>query len=181
MQFTHENINPPRTSRISALAALLLIAPAALAAQEAAGTKAPVALNQVISSNPLALMFKYGNVEFERKHTGSSTFGLSASSLGFNDATYRNAQVFYRYYPQGAALTSFYIGGRGGVHRVSGEGQSAHAFGFGVELGYAWLLGAQRNFAISLGVGATRLFGGDLKDFSVVFPTVRLINLGWSF
>ncbi|CAN5603861.1 hypothetical protein BH23ACI1_BH23ACI1_32040 [soil metagenome] len=121
VQFTHENINPPRTSRISALAALLLLAPAALAAQEAAGTKAPVAHNQVISSNPLAFMFKYGNVEFERKHTGSSTFGLSASSLGFDDATYRNAQVFYRYYPQGAALTSFYIGGRGGVHRVSGR------------------------------------------------------------
>jgi hypothetical protein len=170
-----------RPSRIAAVTACVLLAPSALAAQEAAGTKTPVAHNQVISANPLALMFKYGNVEFERKHTGSSTFGVSASSFGFDDANYRNAQAFYRYYPQGAALTGFYLGGRGGVHRVSGDGESAHAFGLGIEVGYSWLLGAQRNFAVSLGAGATRLFGGDMRDFSVVVPTLRLINVGWSF
>ena len=38
-----------------------------------------------------------------------------------------------------------------------------------------------RNFALGLGIGASRLFGGDLEDTSAYLPTVRLINVGWAF
>jgi hypothetical protein len=145
------------------------------------GTRTPVANKNVISANPFLLMAEYFNAEFERKHTDSSTFGLSASSVGLDDANYRNLQAFYRYYPQRASLTGFYIGGRAGVHRVSGDNDAGNAFGLGFEVGYSWLFGAERHFGVSIGAGATRLFGGDLDDASFVIPTVRLINVGWSF
>ena len=135
----------------------------------------------MVSANPFLLMAEYGNVEFERKHTDSSTFGVSASNSGLDGADYRNFQAFYRYYPQGASLTGFFFGGRGGVHRVSEAGESDHAYGLGFELGYGWLFGEKRNFAVSLGAGATRIFGGDMDGGSVFVPTLRLVNIGWSF
>ena len=161
---------------------VLAAAPSLASAQTIApGTKLPVSNKQVVSANPFLLMAEWVNVEFERKLTDSGTVGVSASSVGIDDADYRNFQAFYRFYPQGASLTGFYIGGRGGVHRVSEGRESGTAFGLGFELGYGWLFGAKRNFAVSLGAGATRLFGGDLHGASPLIPTLRLVNIGWSF
>lgn len=162
------------------LAALLTAAPSPASAQSS-GTRVPVANKNIISANPFLLMAEYANVEFERKANEQSTFGVSASSFGFDDAKYRNLQAFYRYYPQGASLTGFYIGGRGGLHRVSDDESAEHAFGLGFEVGYGWLFGAKRNFGVSVGAGATRLFGGDMRGHSVLIPTLRLLNIGWSF
>ena len=158
----------------------LLLVPSDVFAQ-ADGVKFPVANKQIVSSSPFLLMGKYFNVEFERKATESATFGVSASAFGLEEADYRNFQAFYRYYPQGASLTGFFIGGRGGVHRVSAHDDAGHAFGLGFELGYGWLFGSKRNFAVSIGAGATRLFGGDMEEASVFLPTLRLVNIGWSF
>lgn len=171
-----------RSVSLSIVLVSSLIAPAVTEAQTPGeGMRLPVAHKQVVSANPFLLMAEYVNVEFERKATETGTFGVSASTVGFDDADYRNLQAFYRYYPQGAALTGFYFGGRAGVHRVSARDESANTFGLGFEIGYGWLLGKERNFAISVGAGATRLLGGDLDGVSPVIPTFRLVNLGWSF
>ena len=175
-------ILPARRVFAGLLLSAVVAAPSSAFAQSpAAGTRLPVTNKNVLSANPFLLMAEYVNVEFERKHTESSTFGLSASSFGLDDADYRNFQAFYRYYPQGASLTGFYLGGRGGVHRVSEGREAGNAFGLGFEIGYGWLLGAKRNFAVSVGAGATRLFGGDVEGASALIPTLRLVNLGWSF
>ncbi len=42
-------------------------------------------------------------------------------------------------------------------------------------------MGERENVSVALGVGATRLFGGDLDDVSVTVPTLRLVNIGWAF
>jgi hypothetical protein len=158
------------------------LVPAVAAAQiSTEGTRVPVTRNQVVSANPFLLLAEYVNVEFERKASETGTFGVSASRFGFGDANYRNLQAFYRYYPQGAALTGFYLGGRGGVHRIAVDDDSGDAFGLGVEIGYSWLFGKERNFAVSMGVAATRLLGSDLEGASPVIPTFRLVNVGWSF
>jgi hypothetical protein len=154
---------------------------ASTAQAQSPGTRVPVANKQVVSANPFLLMAEWANVEYERKASERFTFGASVSSVGIDSADYRNVQGFYRYYPQGASLTGFYLGARGGMHRVSEGDDAGHAFGLGFELGYGWLFGSKRNFAVSLGAGATRLFGGDLDDASVLIPTLRLVNLGWSF
>jgi len=52
-------------------------------------------------------------------------------------------------------------------------------FGAGVELGYTWLMGANKNWYLGMGVGVTRLLGG-LSD-SFTFPQVRLVNFGYAF
>lgn len=166
---------------VSAAIVVSLFALPAGAEAQTEGTRVPVVNKQVISANPFLLIAEYANVEFERKGSEKTSFGVSASSVGFDDADYRNFQAFYRYYPQGASLTGFYIGGRGGVHRVSDDERSGTAFGLGFELGYGWLFGAKRSFAVSLGAGATRLFGGDMHGHSAFVPTLRLVNVGWSF
>ena len=162
------------------LGALSLIGASAVFAQEA--TRTPVPHNQVLSANPFGLMFEWFNADYERKINESSTWGLSGSFLSLGDDTdYLNTQMAYRYYPQGAALTGFYLGGKGGVHRAGVEDDSELLFGLGFELGYNWLLGARRNVSVGIGAGATRLFGGVLEDTSVAIPTLRLVNVGIAF
>ena len=157
------------------------LTPVALYAQHTQPAPAPAGPGQAFTANPFLLILKDFNLEYERRHLGSTTFGVSTSGIGVGDAEYRNLQGFYRYYPQGLSLSGFYVGGRGGLHRVSVDDKSGTFLGVGFELGYTWLLGSQRNFSVSIGAGATRLFGGDLNDVSLVVPTVRLVNLGWAF
>jgi hypothetical protein len=146
------------------------------------GTKTPVPHAQIVSANPFMLMFEWFNVEYERKLSPTATAGASVSflSLDGGDADYLNGTALVRYYPQRAALSGFYLGGRLGVHHVDGVGSSGNFFGAGFEIGYGWMLGANRNFSISTGAGATRLFGGALDDVSLTIPTLRL-NVGWGF
>ncbi len=150
---------------------------------QATGTKVPVAQNQVISANPFLLLWGWVNVEYERKISPTTTAGATGSMLSLDDGDekYKSLNGFVRYYPQGAALTGFYLGGRLGVHQVTDDGDDDHAFGLGVDLGYSWLLGVDRRFYVGIGIGATRLFGGDIDHGSVVLPTVRLVNVGFSF
>lgn len=163
-----------------ALAALLCCAPPALA-QSQDSTKAPVPHDQIISANPFGLMLRWWNVEFERKATGSSTWGVAASFLTAGDVDFGSVNALYRYYPQGAALSGFFLGGRAGLYRGWDDVESGNGFGLGFEIGYTWLLGARRNFAISLGAGLTRIVAGNIEDGPSVLPTIRLLNLGIAF
>jgi len=139
--------------------------------------------NQVISGNPFLLLGEWANVELERKVSLSGTVGVVGSMVSFEggDVNYKSLNGFYRHYPSGA-LTGFYLGGRLGVHRGSDKNDEGHVFGFGVDMGYSWLLGANGNFYVGLGIGATRFFGGDLDtDGRVILPSLRLLNVGYAF
>ena len=87
----------------------------------------------------------------------------------------RHASAVFRFYPQGAALTGLYIGPRFGIYNVEEDDEAYSGAGVGFDLGHTWLLGANRNFQIGLGAGATKLFSGE------VVPTVKLVNIGWAF
>jgi hypothetical protein len=94
--------------------------------------------------------------------------------------------VLVRYYPQGAALKGFFLGGRTGVYHVAHDDDridddQATFFGAGFELGYTWLMGRQQRIGVSLGAGANRLFGADLDGASLTLPTVRLVHVGIAF
>jgi uncharacterized protein DUF3575 len=166
---------------VSVFVAIVLLLVAASAHAQTAVPQPLSENKQTVSANPFLLMFSVFNVEYERKLTTATTLGASTSILGFDDATYRNVSAFYRYYPQGHALSGFYIGGRGGAHRVSLDRESGVFFGLGFELGYDWLLGREKNFSVGIGAGATRLFGGDLDGVALTIPTFRFVNIGWSF
>jgi hypothetical protein len=161
---------------------LMLVDPGSVAAQDE-GTKVPVRQNQVLSTNPFLLLGEWANLEYERKVSPTTTMGIGGSLVSFDDGDdrYQSLVGLVRHYPQGAPLTGFYFGGRLGVHAVSSDDDDGHAYGLGVDVGYSWLLGAERNFYIGLGIGATRLFGGDMPDARVVIPSIRLLNVGFSF
>ena len=171
------------TQTLVTLAVLMLGGLPTEARAQEAGTRAPVPHVQAISANPFLLLFEWFNIEYEHKVSDTGTFGFIASGFSFDegDETYRGFSGFYRFYPQGAALSGFSLGGRLGYHRISDDGDHGDAFALGVDLGYSWLLGAKRNFYIGLGLGATRLFGGDVDDGRVVIPSLRLINVGFAF
>jgi hypothetical protein len=170
----------PSLVRIFVLTLVIFAASAStLFAQE--GTKTPVTHNQTISANPFGLMLKWFNAEYERKLTNTMTIGASGSNFGLGDADLQRVNALFRYYPQGAALTGVFLGARGGVARVSDDHESAQAFATGVEIGYSWLFGSKRNVGLSIGAGVDRLFGGDLDNFDMVWPNVRLVNVGIAF
>lgn len=172
--------SPSVALRVAVLIAVM-IAVSVPAASAQDGTKTPVEHNQTISVNPFGLMLKWFNAEYERKLTNTITIGATGSTFGIGDADLQRFNALFRYYPQGAALTGVYLGGRGGVARVSDGDESAHAFAAGVEIGYSWLFGAKRNVGLSIGAGVDRLFGGDLDHFDIVWPNIRLVNVGIAF
>jgi Protein of unknown function (DUF3575) len=160
---------------------LLVVVPATHARAQDEGTTTPVARNQVISASPFLLMFKWFNVDYERRVSPSVTLGASGSYLPVDGFDYGRATLHARYYPQGAALTGFYMGGQTGIHRAGTKRDHGVFFGAGVDVGYAWLLGAKRNHAFSVGLGTTRLFGRDLDGYALMIPNARLVNIGFAF
>ena len=147
-------------------------------------------LRNVVSANPFLLIATWFNAEYERAITVSSTVGIRVStvSLGFDDdvvgndddAEYYSGRVFWRYYPN-EAYRGFFFGLDAGVTSVDDTDETHTVGGAGFELGYGWLLGRRRNFYISIGAGADRLFGSDLADAPEVIPTVRILNIGFAF
>ena len=154
----------------AALSGIMLLVPAAAHAQQP---------NQQVSASPFLIMYKYFNVEFERRATDATTWGVSTSLLPGRTADYRNVGGFWHFYPGGRALQGFYIGGRVQVHHASALHQSATLGGVGFELGKNWIVG--RRTLIGIGVGATRLFGGPLEGESLTLPTFRIANVGITF
>jgi hypothetical protein len=173
---------------IVATALLALLTPTQSTAQ-AEATPDPVLHRNAVSANPFLLIATWFNAEYERAVSGNSSLGLRISTLnigtdvdanGDDDANYYSGRAFWRYYPT-LAFTGFYLGIDVGVTGLEETGDSHTVMGAGFELGYNWLLGARRNFYISIGAGADRLFWGELGDASAVIPTIRVINIGWAF
>lgn len=173
----------PYAFALAAGAAVVLLASSPVQAQAQAqeGTRPAVPHDQVLSANPFGLMLRWWNVEFERKFSPSSTWGVSTSFLTLEGSDFASLNALYRYYPQGAALSGFFLGGRVGLYHVSDAVESGEALGLGFEIGYTWLLGARRNVALSLGAGLSRIVAGDVMDGPSVLPTVRLLNVGIAF
>jgi hypothetical protein len=171
----------PYALALAAGAAAVLLGSTPALAQSEESTMTPVPHQQMVSANPFGLMLRWWNVEFERKFTPSSTWGASTSFLTLEGLDYASVNALYRYYPQGAALSGFFLGGRAGLFYVPNESNSGTAFGLGFELGYTWVLGARRNVGLSLGAGLTRIIAGDIMDGPSVLPTIRLLNVGIAF
>jgi hypothetical protein len=173
---------------------VLVVIPLAVSS-EGLAAEGSVAPQHVLSTNPILVMFTWYNLEYEQAFTETTSGGITASYVKFGDEddfdeeTYTSVSAVCRYYPQGSVLHGFFFGGRLGYYSVTaqeditGDEESGKFFGFGIDIGYNWLLGVEEKFAVSLGIGAVRLFGGDLEDVdvSLTLPTVRLINVGIAF
>ena len=184
-----------RTRCLAALVLLAVLSAGVPAAAQTTDEGLPPG-KHMITTNPFLLLFSWWNAEYEYRLNSTSTIGLAGSYNVFEDdeseldgekAEYYSGYAVYRYHPSGKAHSGFYFGGRLGVTSIAveyfdgSEEETGTAYGFGIELGYTWLLGDKQNFAISLGVGATRLFGSDLEDETGFLPIIRLANIGVAF
>ncbi len=167
--------------RVLAIPALvfLVLSPLQVQAQEVA--REPVSHQHVISGSPLLLIAGSFNAEYERMLAESLTVGIAGGWLDLGEEENTSVTGFLRFYPQEAAFTGYYLGSRAGFYRVDDGGDPSNAFGIGVDIGYAWVLGPGRSFYVGLGMGATHLFSGNLGDASRTIPSLRVIDIGIAF
>jgi hypothetical protein len=194
------------TRRLCFVAILLFVTPAArLAAQDSGdfqrretlrinwnGKDVPLRLN-LLSINPLGVVFEYFSGEFEHATTRATSLAIGASYTSPFDISYTSVDLIGRYYPAEQGLRGFSIGPTLGYTSVSDDYSCApptfdvcstsksNAVTAGIQLDYSWILGPSQHFGIELGLGAKRLFyQGDHGRGSDALPTGRL-SVGYSF
>jgi hypothetical protein len=172
-------VRPRSVPGLVGLCALLAFAFLASAAEAEAQQAQRTQYQQVISANPFGLLLEFFNAEYERVATESSTAGFGGSFFDRSDDTYLNADVFWRYYPQGTPLDGWAFGAKMGLTRITAQGSF---FGFGFDVNRSWLLGANENFYVGIGIGLKRLLGAsDVENAPAMIPTIRLVNVGFAF
>jgi hypothetical protein len=153
------------------------------------GRSVPLREN-LISINPLGIVFEYFSGEFEHAVSRSTSLALNASYASPFDFSYTSVDAIARYYPSEQGLRGFAIGPTVGYTPVVDNytcyggctsSPATNAFTLGMQFDYSWILGPSQHFGIELGLGAKRLFyqkksGGG----SDALPTGRL-SVGYSF
>ena len=167
--------------------------------------------NTVLSVNPFGLMLDLFNAEIERVISPTSTIGFGGSGYfpqetqaddrycmdsgdlycvnnyqyEETDLNYINADVFWRYYPSGTALTGWMFGVKTGITDFFEEGTY---WGYGFDFNRSWLLGPEGKFYMGIGFGLKRLYktGGSTSDNPWFedrryIPTIRIVNVGIAF
>jgi hypothetical protein len=164
-------------SLMTIVAVLLLAIPHSVQAQD---TLPPVSHHQTLSANPFGFPFQWYNAEYERKMSEAFTVGISGSHFNQSWESMRRATLFTRFYPQRAALSGIYLGGRAGLMSSRRQGDRKCLSFAGVEIGRSWLVGPSRNVSFSVGVGLDRYFG-EREVTPAVYPSLRFINVGIAF
>jgi hypothetical protein len=153
-------------------------------AGDAQAQQEPPRYGQVISANPFGLLLEWFNAEYERVVGQETTAGFGGSYFTSSNRRYVNADLFYRYYPQGRALEGWTFGVKAGVTSVRREDEfdptDKTLFGFGFDVNRSWLLGARENFYVGVGFGLKRLLGAEENDLQYL-PTFRIVNIGLAF
>lgn len=146
----------------------------------------------LLSVNPLGVVFEYFSAEFEHSTTRATSLAVSGSYMSPFDITYTSFDVIGRYYPAEQGLRGFAIGPTVGYTQVKDKNTFAcwdvctpatttHATTVGVQIDYSWILGPSQHFGIELGLGAKRLFySGSSGGGSEALPTGR-VSVGYSF
>jgi len=182
-------------TQLLALASAVLIPFGASSAQVDATSGPLSGPSNVISLQPLnAVILTMYSGEYERRIGRELSFGFGATywDLGedSNELTYKSGDLKLRFYPQGNALHGFSFGGSVGLTSISAlsfDGtteESASGPSFGILIEHQWLMGASRNFAVALGVGAKAVMVDEDEissdDFIARYPTIR-ISVGYAF
>jgi hypothetical protein len=152
----------------------------------------PREYQNVISANPFGLLLEFFNAEYERKVGQTTSAGIGGSffsdSEDDDDFRYINGDVFFRYYPQGEVFNGWAFGAKVGLTSVrenlawADSRDAGTFFGFGFDVNRSWLLGANDNFYVGLGLGLKRLFGTSGEAFDLQYvPTFRIVNVGFAF
>jgi hypothetical protein len=144
------------------LAASALIASPALA-QSSDATHAGITRANLISANPIGLLFEWYNGELEHAITPTASLAVSGTSYDLNDSRYTSVDGIARYYPSARALHGFSVGGSIGFVSVNDNCSNCSntndfsAATIGVRGDYVWILGRDQRFSVETGIGAKRI------------------------
>lgn len=165
---------------ISALAFVVVATPAL--AQSVDGARSGLARPNLVSANPIGILFQWFNAEFEHAVAPTVSLAAAGSSYDFDDARYSSVDGIVRYYPAAKAVRGFSIGASVGYIDIDDDCDSCSDSGtsatVGVRADYVWIIGRDQHFSAQAGVGAKRLFNNDLGTEGV--PIGRL-SIGWAW
>lgn len=143
-------------------ASALITAPAF--AQSSDANRAGVARLNLVSANPIGLLFEWYNGEFEHAITPTVSLAVSGTSYDLNDARYTSVDGIARYYPSARALRGFSVGASVGFVGVNDNCNDSFcndndfsAATIGVRGDYVWILGRDQHFSVETGIGAKRI------------------------
>ena len=170
--------------------AIFLTLPVATHAQSNEASRGGLARANLISANPIGLLFQWYNGEIEHAVTSTVSIAASGSSYDFtNDTNYTSLYAIARYYPGAHAVKGFSVGASLGyiylkdqqsyTYDCTGCSQNSGSTGtVGVRADYVWILGRDQRFSAAMGIGAKRLFSNDFGTEGV--PIGRLsIGYAW--
>ena len=167
---------------VTAFAFVAIASPAL--AQSVDGTRSGLARQNLVSANPIGLLFEWYNAEYERAVSPTVSLAAAASSYSFDDATYASVDGIVRYYPGARALKGFSIGASVGYIDIDEDtcqgctDESGSSATLGVRADYVWILGRDQHLTAAAGIGAKRLLSNDLGTEGV--PIGRL-SIGWAW
>ena len=170
--------------RLALVGALLAASATAASAQAVEASRSGIKRTNLISANPIGILFEWYNGEYEHALTSTVSVAAAASRYDLDETEYQSIDGIVRYYPSGRALRGFSIGASVGYINVDedfdclgceDDGSSAT---IGVRADYVWILGRDQRFAAAAGIGAKRLLSNDLGTEGV--PIGRLsIGYAW--
>jgi hypothetical protein len=171
-----------KVSRMLFAAALVAASSSAASAQTVEGTRAGMPRVNLISANPIGLLFEWYNGEFEHALSSTVSLAVSGSRFDFDNANYTGVDGIARYYPSGRALRGFSFGLSAGFVNVDDDCDSCDDDGSSATIGvrgdYVWILGRDQRFAVAAGIGAKRLLNDNLGTEGL--PVGRLsIGYAW--
>jgi hypothetical protein len=171
-----------KVSRMLFAAALVAASSSAASAQTVEGTRAGMPRVNLISANPIGLLFEWYNGEFEHALSSTVSLAVSGSRFDFDDANYTGIDGIARYYPSGRALRGFSFGLSAGFVSVNDDCDTCDDDGSSATIGvrgdYVWILGRDQRFAVAAGIGAKRLLNDNLGTEGL--PVGRLsIGYAW--
>jgi hypothetical protein len=177
-------------SRAFFTAAALLVTASAASAQTIESTRSGIQRVNLVSANPIGLIFEWYNGEYERAMSSTVSLAIAASSFGDietdDDTRYSVLDGIVRYYPSGRALRGFSVGASLGFVDFNddfdddciGCEESGTGATIGVRGDYVWILGRDQHFAVAAGIGAKRVLGDNIGVEGL--PIARLsIGYAW--
>lgn len=179
-------MNVSRLVLIGAVSALAGASP--VSAQSVEANRAGVPRTNLISSNPIGLLFEWYQAEYERAISPTISLAVAGTSYDFfDDENVASVDAIARYYPGARAIRGFSLGVSGGFVGVEEDfcdgftcrRDDYTAFTLGVRGDYVWLLGRDQHLAVAAGIGAKRLLA-DRVDGIEGLPVARL-SIGYAF
>jgi hypothetical protein len=176
-----------KTFRTCATVVAVLAFASAASAQRVEGDRSGMPRVNLVSANPIGLLFEWYNGELEHAFSSTTSLAVAASRFDLDDVNYTSLDGIARYYPSGRALRGFSIGVSAGVVKVDDEfegtcigcdeddGTSAT---IGIRGDYVWILGRDQRFSVATGIGAKRLIN---NDFGTEGLPIGRLSIGYAW